>query len=386
MGSLTLLPREAGLCWAIMAGIGPAAASLPMEPASPRQPSRVLHLHAGPHKTASTYLQARLQANRSALERAGLRYPTPWREHSHRNLARALQGGRFEALERLLRQQRRWSGDLLLSAEHFAPLICAPRSLELLRRHCADRGFALHVISFVRPQADLLNSLYAHGLGRLYGAPSFRAYVRAQLEGRRLRGQARRRWIRQAPQELDFERRFAALLDAEGLRCSFLPFRPRQQDPFAQVVELLALPPAGWSAAPADQANEQLGRRGLGLAFLLNAELDALPIRRNQLIQGHGLNRLVEQIRRLSRQRGWVAERFDGWQGRLPALLQQRLAGSNGRFAQRVWGQSWEQVFTAGPLTGAAEAGRGLALDQELREEARALFLAYRRRLPRALR
>jgi len=51
-----------------------------------------------------------------------------------------------------------------------------------------------------------------------------------------------------------------------------------------------------------------------------------------------------------------------------------------------VWGQSWEQVFTAGPLTGAAEAGRGLALDQELREEARALFLAYRRRLPRALR
>lgn len=359
-----------------------------MNPAPLRPPQRTLHLHAGPHKTASTYLQARLHVNRTALERAGLRYPTPWRERSHRDLARALQSGRFDALQRLLGQQRRWGGDLLLSAEHFAPLIGDSQALVALRGHCASQGFDLHLISFVRPQAELLNSFYAHGLGRLYGAPSFRAYVRAQLEGRRRRGPARRRWIRQAPQLLDFEQRFAAPLAAEGLRQSYLPFRPRQQDPFAQLAELLELPPppAGWRAAPADQANEQLGRRGLGLAYLLNGELDAVPMRRNRLIADHGLNRLVEQIRQLARQRGWVAERFDGWQGRLPALLQQRFGASNERFAQRVWGQGWEQVFPAAASGGQGQVGKGLALDRQLRDEALALFQAYRRRLPRHLR
>ena len=360
-----------------------------MSPGPLRPPERTLHLHAGPHKTASTYLQARLHANRADLERLGLRYPTPWREYSHRHLARDLQAGRFQALERLLGQQRRWSGDLLLSAEHFAPLIRDPQALARLLRHGAAQGFALHVISFVRPQAELLNSFYAHGLGRLYGAPSFRAYVRAQLDGRRLRGPARRRWIRHAPQLLDFEQRFAAPLAAEGLRQSYLPFRPRRQDPFAQLLDLLELPPpvAGWRAAPAEQANEQLGRRGLGLAYLLNGELDRLPVRRNQLIAGHGLNRLVEQLRQLARQRGWVAERFDGWQGRLPALLQQRFGASNERFAQRVWGQDWGEVFPPGQsgVAGVA-AGQGLVLDQQLRDEARELFLAYRRRLPRHLR
>jgi hypothetical protein len=359
-----------------------------MSPGPLRPPERTLHLHAGPHKTASTYLQARLHANRPGLERLGLRYPTPWREHSHRHLARDLQAGRFQALERLLGQQRRWSGDLLLSAEHFAPLIRDPQALARLLRHGAAQGFALHVISFVRPQAELLNSFYAHGLGRLYGAPSFRAYVRAQLDGRRLRGPARRRWIRHAPQLLDFEQRFAAPLAAEGLRQSYLPFRPRRQDPFAQLLDLLELPPpvAGWRAAPAEQANEQLGRRGLGLAYLLNGELDRLPVRRNQLIAGHGLNRLVEQLRQLARQRGWVAERFDGWQGRLPALLQQRFGASNERFAQRVWGQDWAEMFPPGQSGLAGAAGQGLVLDQQLREEACELFLTYRRRLPRHLR
>ena len=359
-----------------------------MSPGPLRPPERTLHLHAGPHKTASTYLQARLHANRPGLERLGLRYPPPWREHSHRHLARDLQAGRFQALERLLGQQRRWSGDLLLSAEHFAPLIRDPQALARLLRHGAAQGFALHVISFVRPQAELLNSFYAHGLGRLYGAPSFRAYVRAQLDGRRLRGPARRRWIRHAPQLLDFEQRFAAPLAAEGLRQSYLPFRPRRQDPFAQLLDLLELPPpvAGWRAAPAEQANEQLGRRGLGLAYLLNGELDRLPVRRNQLIAGHGLNRLVEQLRQLARQRGWVAERFDGWQGRLPALLQQRFGASNERFAQRVWGQDWGEVFPPGQSGLAGAAGQGLVLDQQLREEACELFLTYRRRLPRHLR
>ena len=114
---------------------------------APAQPGRTLHLHAGPHKTASTYLQARLQANRRRLEAHGLRYPTPWGEHSHRHLARQLQAGQMAALEQLFAQQRRWSGDLLLSAEHFAPLVADAAALAGLRRLCAHAGYALRVIS-----------------------------------------------------------------------------------------------------------------------------------------------------------------------------------------------------------------------------------------------
>ena len=347
-----------------------------------RQPERTLHLHAGPHKTASTYLQARLQINRRGLAGLGLRYPTPWGEDSHRHLARELQAGRFESLEQLLGCQRLWSGDLLLSAEHFVPLLADAESLAHLQRVSLRHGFGLHVISFVRPQAELLNSFYAHVLGRLYGTPGFGAYVKAQLGGRRLRGPARRRWIRIAPLALDLEQRFAALLLAPGLRSSFLPFTPRRQDPFEQLLEAVALPQAAWRPAPAAQANEQLGRRGLGLAYLLNAELDDLPVRRNRLISEYGLNRLTSKIRTLSRQRGWVNERFNGWQGRLPALLQQSLGASNVRFAQRVWAVSWDSVFPQASVV----ATRGLVLDQELQEEAKSLFSGYRCLLPQALR
>ena len=347
-----------------------------------RQPERTLHLHAGPHKTASTYLQARLQINRRGLAGLGLRYPTPWGEDSHRHLARELQAGRFESLEQLLGCQRLWSGDLLLSAEHFVPLLADAESLAHLQRVSLRHGFGLHVISFVRPQAELLNSFYAHVLGRLYGTPGFGAYVKAQLGGRRLRGPARRRWIRIAPLALDLEQRFAALLLATGLRSSFLPFTPRRQDPCEQLLEAVAVPQAAWRPAPAAQANEQLGRRGLGLAYLLNAELDDLPVRRNRLISEYGLNRLTSKIRTLSRQRGWVNERFNGWQGRLPALLQQSLGASNVRFAQRVWAVSWDSVFPQASVV----ATRGLVLDQELQEEAKSLFSGYRCRLPQALR
>jgi len=343
---------------------------------------RTLHLHAGPHKTASTYLQARLEANRPALECQGLRYPTPWGEHSHRHLARALQAGRYEQLERLLARQRHWDGDLLLSAEHFVPLISSGAALSELQGRCDHAGFALHVISLVRPQTELLNSFYAHSLGRLYGAPSFQAYARAQLAGRRLRGPARRRWIRMAPLVLDFERRFEPLLAQPRLRSSFLPLAPRRRDPFEQLLELLGLPPGDWQPAPASQANEQLGRRGLGLAYLLNRELDTLSLRRDRLIAGYRLNRLVDQLRGLARRRGWVAERFSGWHRRTLRHLEERLGASNQRFAQRVWGCSWEEQF----LPEACAADQGLVLDQELRDEARELFLAYRRRLPRALR
>ncbi len=355
-----------------------------MGPGPLHQPQRTLHLHAGPHKTASTYLQARLQANRPRLDAQGLRYPTPWGELSHRNLARALQRGDMGPLERVLQRQWRWNGDLLLSAEHFVPLVADADALARLQEVCGRWGFGLHVISFVRPQADLINSFYAHGLGRLYGTPTFPAYVRTQLAGRRLRGALRRRWIHMAPLALDFDQRFRVLLAAAGLRTSFLPFVPRRRDPFDQLCEGLGLLPGSWGAAPASEANEQLGRRGVGLAFLLNTELDSLPVKRNRLIADHGLNRLVERLRHLARARGWVGDRFNGWQGRLPDLLQERLGASNERFARQVWGQNWGEVFP--PAGQAAGAARGLALDQELRDEARELFLAYRRRLPRTLR
>ncbi|MFM7085442.1 MAG: hypothetical protein ACKOXO_00365 [Cyanobium sp.] len=347
-------------------------------------PARILYLHAGPHKTASTYLQARLQANRRRLEARGLRYPTPWREASHRHLARQLQAGRLEVLELLLLRQRHWSGQVLLSAEHFAPLLSDPEALGGLAAVSRRSGFALHVISFVRPQAELLDSFYAHGLARLYGGPTFAAYVRAQLAGRRPRSPARRRWMRMAPLALDYDRRFAPLLAAGAPRSSFLPFRPRRCDPFPQLLQVLGLAEGDWRQAPADQANEQLGRRGLGLAFLLNQNLDGLSLPRQRLIADHGLNRLVERIRRLARRQGWVEDRFSGWQQPLRERLQRQLGASNDRFARRVWEQGWQEVFPAAPQVGDGQGA--LPLDAELQELAASLFRAYRSRLPAALR
>lgn len=80
-----------------------------------------LVIHTGPHKTASTYLQANFHVCRRALRRAGWLYAIPTgAEPAHHALAQAKADQDATIIGRLWRRARRRDLSLLLSSEAFS--------------------------------------------------------------------------------------------------------------------------------------------------------------------------------------------------------------------------------------------------------------------------
>jgi hypothetical protein len=55
--------------------------------------------------------------------------------------------------------------------------------------------------------------------------------------------------------------------------------------------------------------------------------------------------RIREALERLALEQGWQTEPFQGLTDPLLSRLEERYGSSNDRFAQRVWGCSWRQLF-----------------------------------------
>lgn len=81
---------------------------------------RLLVIHAGTHKTASSYIQSRIAVNANQLAKSGVlvRYPAS-AALKHKPLASALAKRRWPIWKRFLRKQPADTSMLLLSAEQF---------------------------------------------------------------------------------------------------------------------------------------------------------------------------------------------------------------------------------------------------------------------------
>lgn len=291
---------------------------------------RTLHLHAGPHKTASTYLQSCLHENRERLSRQGLKVCAPPARTlaQHRPLAVALEQADWPSWHRFLRHESQTAAaDLIVSAEQFARPLANPETAAALASVLAEHGFQLHVILFLRDQVDFINAMYVHTLRRLYHGQAFQGYVR--------------RLTRDGGSNLHYHRTYAPLLSSAQLRCTALPFHSAMGDPFTQLLaaiqpELAAI--ADWHPAAADKANIQPGARGVWLA----------PQIRRQLVQAgldpRSLHKPGQAVRTLSERHGWHAQRFWGFTPQQARELAARFAHDNARFAQRAWGQPWEEA------------------------------------------
>ncbi len=113
--------------------------------------ARRLFVHIGTPKSATTYLQDSLWANRVALQNGGLLIPVPnqgtfWRVAVHVRSFGV--GGRTfdDTYERLLRRTKRWDGDVIITSE----VLCASRT-DQARQFVEDMGFdEVHVIVTAR--------------------------------------------------------------------------------------------------------------------------------------------------------------------------------------------------------------------------------------------
>lgn len=144
------------------------------EPASPnaaniRKQPLIAYIHAGTHKTGTTYLQRFFTLNQSILDRAGLYIPRTGRIgpiEGHHNLAWELYGDhRYTAAHGTLADlvnelQSLGSPTFCISSEDFEFLHRYPDALHRLRDTLRSLGYTCKPIFYLRPQVDYAESLY----------------------------------------------------------------------------------------------------------------------------------------------------------------------------------------------------------------------------------
>lgn len=294
---------------------------------------RELVIHAGTHKTASSYIQSRMAANIQTLAAAGIGVEYPAHPTlKHKPLAEALAQRRWPRWRRFLRSLPADPRRLLLSAEQFTHSLARRNRLHPLIDLLEAEGFRLHVLCFLRDQADYINARYVHSTRRLYHCVPFETYVHTQL--------AHRRSI------YDYNHLFRHLLREPRIRTTFLPYGSHFGDPFERLLAALeVLPPAaGWHPAAADKANVQPGCRGVWLAQAVGARLEALGV------PGCRLGNTGSVVRRIAERQGWQDDRYCGFDAQAAAAVANHYAAANDAFALRVWGCRWRDKVPELPM------------------------------------
>ncbi|CAK6687487.1 hypothetical protein OGCDGJMD_00232 [Cyanobium usitatum str. Tous] len=311
-------------------------------------------MHVGIHKTASTYIQHRLKRNQRFLRQQGLLYPG--RRRDHMRLVKALSQGNLQPWGKLLDRAARKGRTPLVSAEILSLLLASPSAdgdcsvLAQLLGFLKERGVGLHLVAFVRDQPAYLNSRYTQLLKRFYFALPFERYLSQTM---RAGGES----------ECDYERLFGEALELGEVRCSLLPFRSGEADPCERLLQAIGVASCA-DLDPLDQrANAQPGWQAVWIAQRI-----ARRLRRHHLQAwraGACKSRIREGLERMAESQGWPAEPFQGLSEPLLDRLEHRYGASNDRFASRVWGCSWRELFPRPIPSPSPEAPRS---DEERRQ------------------
>jgi len=304
-------------------------------------------LHIGMHKTASTYIQKRLQANQSLLRQHSIRFE----DDSKNQLKIAARRSDFKPWKTRLKQARERGADLLISNEVLSHLLAHPRSErpeecigDWLVRQFQRRGCAVTLVAFLRDQPSYLNSHYAQQIRNFSLHCSFEAYAEAVMNNLHSRGQC------------DPERLFGWIRHHSTIKAHFLPYNGnRRSDPFLQLIEILDRPiSAHWR--PIAPKNSQYGRLAVATSIRVQEDLKKRSIR---LSSKPSRRAATHALLRRSRRYRWARDRFNGLTPDLYQRIRDHYQPMNDRFAQAVWGvASWAELFPADPPSAQAPLGR----------------------------
>ena len=132
----------------------------------------ICFLHAGTHRSGTTYLQSFLQSNEYALAKEGLYVPTAGRvsPSGHHNLAWEFTGDRRYdpnqgTLSDLVAELSSVGAQrACVSSEDFEYLYRNPTALRTLRSRLNEIGYAVKVLFYLRPQAEYVESVYTEAV------------------------------------------------------------------------------------------------------------------------------------------------------------------------------------------------------------------------------
>ena len=304
---------------------------------------RRLILHAGTHKTASTDIQSRLLRSRSLLEQENVHYRFPVQDvHDFKPLTKAITREDWQLWGDYLELMARGDGDVLLSAEQFAPRLTQRKTIRQLKRLARESGYELTIVIFVRSQLDYINSRYAYTLKRFYHTTRFNEYVEEVLAGRLPSSGTFTGPNAKRSDVFDFWNYFAALVQERerGLDVRFIPFRQTDPDPFRQLLTTLDLNPhLPWAASRSDALNQSPGPRATWLARQVGLRLARHGISHRVIENSSAIIPLEQSFRR------WHDGSFWGFDRDLARVVRRHFKDNNNRFAEAVWGRRWKEVF-----------------------------------------
>lgn len=310
-------------------------------------------VHVGMPRTGSTTFQHIMFHHRAALAGAGVLYPdlTPRSAAvphiNHQHLGEALDGRRpqreaVELLGRLDEGLRRTDADVvLLSYEGFIQQKLAPRISQRLRAVFDRHGFRMEAAAAVKPQAEMLNSLYAHRLQLMLEKRLFAGFAAA------MEGSAR----------FDYHRLVLPWLQACDGRVHAVPVRAAG-DPAPLVERLLRTLGLHGRTAPILAAGEarRVENRSPGpVAAEVSRRLRLLRAHTRLRVSPREMMRAVEGA---AQERGLDRIGFRGVDPALRDRMAARYHDGNARFAAAVWGRDWSAVVAPEPETIVNEVAR----------------------------
>ncbi|MEO1190533.1 MAG: hypothetical protein AAFY02_02165 [Pseudomonadota bacterium] len=313
-------------------------------------------LHIGGLKTGSSALQQVFMENAGRLRQAGLLYPLCGETTgSQRNLFYELTRHRLfdpeqPTLAWLERQVRESEEEevLILSSEMFSTLGRFSRVPRRLVRLLQGWGLEVQVLLYLRPQDELLNSLYAQRVRLLNCKQRFADWAPSALKESIFHyGRLLQRWETAAPSAL-LLRPYNRETKDRGILADFL-----EATGLADRLDAATL-----SSGPALR-NPTPGPLTVEVFY----RLARAGGRRRYRRQLHALRRFVTAA---ADERGWNDRAFAGMTEALRAEVTRQFAADNAKVAQAYLPDSWDAVFAEdlqrplsvnlfGPRTASAE-------------------------------
>ena len=117
------------------------------------------------------------------------------------------------------------------------------------------------------------------------------------------------------------------------------------KEPFAQLIHCLGIPETVQFKPVANQ-NSQPGDLAIRTALQLSQELKREGVR-----LGKKAKRARTLLCREAERRNWMETPLHGLDPELNQRIRAHFAAANNRFAIRIWGLPWDQIFTPSPAT-----------------------------------
>ena len=290
-------------------------------------------LHIGMHKTGSTAIQKRLEANGPLLQQHRISFDID----SENQLKPAVKKRDFRPWQTKLDRARANNNTLLVSNEVLSHLLTRQPSDsdgclgDWLIDAFHNQGCSVTLIAFLRDQPSYLNSQYTQHVKKFGLSCGFETYARQIMGHTKERG------------ECDPQRLFGWIRRNGTATAHFIPYGgSRALDPFEQLLAVIGAGPAtDWMDLP--RINEQPGRLAIETALAVQRRLASKEQAVNDPLHRRQAFRLLRATANLY---GWPKQRFSGLTPELYREIRTHYRASNDAFAQEVWGAAdWATVF-----------------------------------------